>query len=292
MISQISKFLFGFDVFISYPYADGREYAWALERQLTNLDFACFLDKEELAYGNALSGSLERAIRRSRAVVLVATEAATRAPYVNKELEFALKRRRPVIPIDVDGLRPRRPWPALEEVPWVEEAAPSLKEPSAAVLEGIKRHFRFTRRNTISRRAVTATAMALLALTVVALWQWRTAVSERNEAERQTGIAVEQRQEADRQRMEAVRQRNEAGRQQRVAEVRRKEAEEATAKEREARLRGLARQLASQAELVRTESPDSLSLSVLLATESPTGRLSRCGTPSATSVAGCLVRAR
>ena len=75
MLKQFTTLLFGYDVFISYPYADGKQYAEELERRLTNLDLACFLDKEELPYGGTLTGSLERAIRRSRAIVLVGTRA-------------------------------------------------------------------------------------------------------------------------------------------------------------------------------------------------------------------------
>ena len=40
MLERLSKFLFGYDYFISYAYADGRDYAAALNEKLANLDFA------------------------------------------------------------------------------------------------------------------------------------------------------------------------------------------------------------------------------------------------------------
>lgn len=66
----------------------------------------------------------------------------------------------------------------------------------------------------------------------------------------------------------AFTQRTKALAQETIAEKRRGEAEEATRKEREARLRGVARQLAAQSELVRASSPESVDLSMLLAAES------------------------
>src|SRR3954451_8244913 len=122
MLQRVSRLLFGYDIFISYPYADGKRYAEALKRQLAGLDFACFLDKQELAYGQALTSSLRAAIRRSRALVLVGTFGALRAPYVNLEVRFALANRKVVLPIDINGIRGQTPWPNMTELPWLEEA--------------------------------------------------------------------------------------------------------------------------------------------------------------------------
>jgi hypothetical protein len=48
MLRKLSRFLFGYDVFISYPYTGGKAYARALQQQLANLDYEPFLDEEEL----------------------------------------------------------------------------------------------------------------------------------------------------------------------------------------------------------------------------------------------------
>jgi glycine/D-amino acid oxidase-like deaminating enzyme len=150
------------------------------------------------------------------------------------------------------------------------------------VLEGITRHFQFTHRNAITRRAVGLAAMVFFAIAVVAAWQWRSAVAERKVAETQTTIAVQQTQEARKQADIAVRQTSvanaptkEAKRQQGIAQEqeeeakrRRKEAETATRLERAARLRALARQLLAQAALVHTEQRIDPELAAILAAES------------------------
>ena len=85
MLAGLYKFLFGYDIFISYSYKDGKQYAEALEAKLANLDFSCFLDKKELPCGGELTSALRRAIRRSKALILVGTDTALHAPYVKVE---------------------------------------------------------------------------------------------------------------------------------------------------------------------------------------------------------------
>ena len=48
-----------YDVFISYSHSDAKEYAFNLKQQLGNLDFACFIDKEESPPGLSLGPTLE-----------------------------------------------------------------------------------------------------------------------------------------------------------------------------------------------------------------------------------------
>jgi hypothetical protein len=183
MLAGLSKFLFGYDIFISYSYADGRQYAEALEDKLTNLDFSCFLDKKELVYGDVLSSALRRAIRRSRVLLLVGTRSTPQARYVNLELFEAIARDRTrVIPVDVDGVREHFTSTKVQELIWINEdtASAQARTPSAAVLEGVARHFRFTRRNTVTRSIVGIFALFFLLLAVIAAWQWRVAVVQRD----------------------------------------------------------------------------------------------------------------
>jgi WD40 repeat protein len=184
-VTGLARFLFGYDIFISYAYSDGRQYAGALEDKLANLDFSCFFDRKELPYGDVLTSSLRRAIRRSKALVLVGTSGALDAPYVKVEFFEALKRRRTkVIPIDIDGIRQSINVGEAGDLIWINEAeaAARAKCPSAAVLEGIGNHFRFTRRNTIARRGVGMAAVFFLVLSIVSVWQWRVAVAQRDTA--------------------------------------------------------------------------------------------------------------
>ena len=179
MLRGLARFLVGYDFFISYAYKDGSAYAAALEKKLSNLDFACFFDASELPPGEQLPTSLRRAIGRSKALVLVGTEGSINAPFVKLELSAALEKRK-VIPIDLDGIRERVEQPKLRELPWVNEVHVSgIEGPSAAVLERISGYVLFTRRNDIMRRVVGAAATVFLVIALVAVWQWRRAVEQR-----------------------------------------------------------------------------------------------------------------
>src|ERR1044072_3870153 len=77
---------FRYDVFISYSHSDTKEYAYNLKQQLSNLDFSCFIDKEESPPGLALGPTLEKALRRSAVLVLLATDRSLKRPYIHQEL--------------------------------------------------------------------------------------------------------------------------------------------------------------------------------------------------------------
>src|SRR5918998_1572202 len=90
LFRRLFKFLFRYDIFISYARRDGKGYALKLKEQLTSLDFSCFLDYEELPPGNSLNSTLRRALKRSAAVVVLGTEGALASRYVELEVsEFA-----------------------------------------------------------------------------------------------------------------------------------------------------------------------------------------------------------
>jgi WD40 repeat protein len=180
MLDGLSRFLFGYDFFISYAYKDGIAYAAALEKKLSDLDFACFLDASELPPGEQLPASLRRAIHRSKALVLVGTEGAITAPFVKLEVFTALEEKK-VIPIDIDGIRERVELPALRELPWVnqERGSSELEGPSSAVIERISGYAQFTRRNAIMQRVVRAAVTVFLLIGLATVWQWRRAVEQR-----------------------------------------------------------------------------------------------------------------
>jgi hypothetical protein len=83
---SLFKFLFRYDIFISYARGDGKEYALKLRDQLKQLDFSCFLDADELPAGNSLNSTLKRALRKSATLVVVGTERAMRSRYVELEV--------------------------------------------------------------------------------------------------------------------------------------------------------------------------------------------------------------
>src|ERR1051325_10618421 len=122
------KFLFRYDVFISYARRDGKDYALKLRDQLKALDFSCFLDFDELPAGNSLNKTLRRAIRKSATLVVVGTERAIKSRYVELEIGEFARTNRAIIPIDIGGTLADPPWSVIKErdIVWIDEAAESL----------------------------------------------------------------------------------------------------------------------------------------------------------------------
>jgi len=115
--------------FISYSHRDGRWAAWlhrkleayalprAVRRDLGDGDGSSekhplrpiFRDREELSAGARLSATIENALSRSDALIVVCSPAAAKSVWVNREIEFFIERfgRDRIFPVIVEG--PKRP---------------------------------------------------------------------------------------------------------------------------------------------------------------------------------------
>ena len=188
--------IFGFDVFVSYSRRDGTAYAQQLEEELRRGGYRSFLDSKEMPAGEALTASLRNALKRSSALILVASPGALLSQYMPKEFDYYVEaRQRPkIVPISIgralDDAGPDLPLSqrvrARADVIWITEREEQLaKGPSAAVLKDLNDSFNFTRRNTLRERVITGVVVILLALLAIAVWQWSRAGQERDAA-RQT----------------------------------------------------------------------------------------------------------
>src|SRR5215510_3604156 len=92
---------FRYDVFISYSHRDAKEYAANLKKQLSSLDFSCFIDEEESPPGSSLRPTLETALKKSAILVLLATERALTRPYIALEVEKFVPTKRTIVPINI-----------------------------------------------------------------------------------------------------------------------------------------------------------------------------------------------
>ncbi len=99
-VAAPDRWLFGYDVFLSYARAGMSAYAEALERALVKRGLKVFLDRSGMDGGAELSETLQRSIRRSTVFVLLGTEQALDSKWVRKELEVATNLGRHVVPID------------------------------------------------------------------------------------------------------------------------------------------------------------------------------------------------
>lgn len=102
--------LFGYDIFLSFalgpPPRGTLSYASDLARRLQERDFTVFFSEQEMPPGEQLDSALQRALRRSKALVVVANHGTLQEPrWVSRETEAFRQRHpdRPVIPINVGG---------------------------------------------------------------------------------------------------------------------------------------------------------------------------------------------
>lgn len=218
LFKTLFRFLFRYDIFISYARSDGKEYALKLRDQLRQLDFSCFLDYDELPPGNSLNNTLKRALRKSAALVVVGTERAVKSRYVELEVgEFAATGRA-IIPIDMEGTLKEMPWPVVKErdIVWIDEVKTALTKatPSPAVADSIDKLFKYTRRNSRVRAQVLATLILFVVVVVASLFMIRRQVNAATlasaEAERQALEARNQKSAAEAASADAVEQRRAA----------------------------------------------------------------------------------
>ena len=181
LVRAITDRVFGYDVFVSYSRKDGMTYAQQLEKDLLRNRLRCFLDSEEMPPGESLHLSLRGALRRSSAIVLVASPGALQSPYMPVEFDYYMDARKhpKILPISIgralddapaDSPLRQRVRDRIDTV-WVSERPEQLSVgPSAEVLGSLIRSFRFTRRNVIRQRVVTLVGVILGLLAIVAFW--------------------------------------------------------------------------------------------------------------------------
>lgn len=127
--------LFGYDLFISFalgpPPRSSRNYAADLARRLRELDFNVFFSEEEAPPGGELDSTLVNALKRSRALVVVANRGTLKEPrWVRREVEEyrRLNPKGAVIPISIAGAlqdpvlaASAHEWLAFQDKIWLDE---------------------------------------------------------------------------------------------------------------------------------------------------------------------------
>jgi WD40 repeat protein len=238
---------FRYDVFISYSHSDAREYAFNLKQQLGNLDFACFIDREEAPPGLSLGPTLEKALKRSAVLVLLATERAITRPYICLEFERFVAAGRKIIPINISDALTRNneaaltiaPWTIIKEqkLIWIDETAEAFAkhQPSPPIADGIDKLFKYTRRNVRVRTEIIGTAIVVLLAAFGAGFVIKGQAAEvakqaslaelaRQETQEQQTIAAQAGEEARKQLLLADQAKQEAAKQSRLADDARDEA--------------------------------------------------------------------
>ena len=97
----IRRLLFGRDVFVSYSHRDGIEYARNLAARLeargNTPRLTCYFDQRSAIIDSQLPKEVERSLRWSSMLVVVATPGAAKSEHVQSEITLFVEMRRPVV---------------------------------------------------------------------------------------------------------------------------------------------------------------------------------------------------
>lgn len=210
-LKLVDGYLMGYDVFISYTWKDGRQYAEQLAYLLKQKHYRCFLDSSEYKVGDDLNRDAQRAVRWSRALAVVVTEKALCSQHVRSEIELFEGAKKQVVPIDVAETLYQIETGKNQEITYrisavisrilkhsvdkdlksiqasfeligrdrklqIEE--PNIKCPSDSTIDLLCQRFDFTRKVSRRLRIIGVTCVVLFALTI-------TSLLARNEAQKQ-----------------------------------------------------------------------------------------------------------
>jgi WD40 repeat protein len=191
---SIASRLFGYDIFVSFalgrPPRGTRNYASDLTRRLKDHDFRVFFSEEEAAPGEALDADLQKALFRSRALVVVANKETLNDPrWVQVEVEKFRERhpKRPVITINVEGaihdpsIKDRtNKWLGHLGKIWLDETEGAVREGKASddLVERLAITPRHARVNTLWKTLVFGVVFLLLTLTILSFKSANRARSE------------------------------------------------------------------------------------------------------------------
>ena len=145
--------VFGYDFFISYSHADGKNYPRRLKERLEKAGFRAFFDQTDYVPGADLPVETRRQVRKSRSLVVIGRSAALSSPWVQREVDAVLAQgRRPII-VDVNGAVEAAPETAsvaraAREKHWLrllERIDTGDGEPSDRTIAELQRGFHHTR---------------------------------------------------------------------------------------------------------------------------------------------------
>jgi|CXWL01.1.fsa_nt_gi WD40 repeat protein len=187
MLSRLVDHFFGYDFFVSYSHADGKEYPQRLAQALTARRFSVFLDADVYAVGDALTAATDRRVRQSRRLVVICGPGAVRSSWVRLEAEAFAQRRETPLVIEWDSN-----LATDEEAHWLRdlvgdsltlrEPVPRADVPVPETVEQLIRSFRVRRVERVRSALFGGAAVVFAALALVAWISRNRAVAEARRA--------------------------------------------------------------------------------------------------------------
>jgi tetratricopeptide (TPR) repeat protein len=165
-LSRMIDRIFGYDFFLSYSHADGKNYPKHLKARLEQTGFKVFLDQTEFVPGFDLRRETRRHVEKSQKLVVIGRDHALKSVWVKREVDVIINRGRTPILININK--------SLEHAPAEAELAAMAREqhwlrleetidesdgvPTDHALSELVRSFGALRQETKRQRILLATA--------------------------------------------------------------------------------------------------------------------------------------
>jgi len=127
-----------FDVFISYSAKD-KLTAQAVCATLESNGIRCWIAPRDITPGSEYGDAIVDAINQSKALVLVFSSNANQSPQIRREVERAVSKGLPIVPLRIEDIAPTQ---SLEyfigAVHWLDALTPPLEHHLARLAQGVK----------------------------------------------------------------------------------------------------------------------------------------------------------
>ncbi|KFE97353.1 hypothetical protein IX39_20375 [Chryseobacterium formosense] len=154
MLKAIKKYIFGYDIFISYSRKDSLGYAYSVAKYFMKKGFNCYIDQlSNITPGTQLPLNIKNAIERSTAFILIGSVGAQNSEAIEQEIKLFLtnSRNKPLIPITIDGaINSNARWyENIIGLALVNETLKNLQksEPTQDVFDRIENALNFTKKS-------------------------------------------------------------------------------------------------------------------------------------------------
>ena len=94
-----------FAAFISHAKADQKR-AHEIAASLEESGLKCWIAPRDVRPGQSYGDEIIRGIERSRSFILVLSKASNESPFVSREVERAVSKRKPIFPIRIEDVVP------------------------------------------------------------------------------------------------------------------------------------------------------------------------------------------
>ena len=117
-----------FDVFISYAHQD-KPVAYAACAIVEKTGIRCWIAPRDIAPGEEYAAALSEALENCKALVLIFSGRANKSPHIKREVERAVSRGIPLIPVRIEEIEPNAALKFfVNSVHWLDAMSPPMEQ--------------------------------------------------------------------------------------------------------------------------------------------------------------------